>query len=142
VAAFVKATLHESVEAADITFRIGRHALADLALQFRLEPASVDRLSEADFAELFAIVDRSTAENVDVRRRSGGSLDCARSTSQTHRRSPSISRSSCRPGSTANRRGREPRRARPRMEPAATSWARERARHKPANETEVRVRYT
>jgi hypothetical protein len=65
VAAFVKATLHESVEAADITFRIGRHALADLALQFRLEPASVDRLSEADFAELFAIVDRSTAENVD-----------------------------------------------------------------------------
>lgn len=65
VAAFVKATLHESVEAADITFRIGRHALADLALQFRLEQVSVDRLSDADFAELFAIVDRSTAQNVD-----------------------------------------------------------------------------
>ena len=65
VAAFVKATLHESVEAADITFRIGRHALADLALQFRLEPVRVDRLSDADFDELFAIVDRSTAENVD-----------------------------------------------------------------------------
>ena len=65
VAAFVKATLHDSVDAADITFRIGRHALADLALQFRLEPVAVDRLSDADFAELFAIVDRSTAENVD-----------------------------------------------------------------------------
>jgi hypothetical protein len=64
VAAFVKATLHDSVDAADITFRIGRHALADLALQFRLEPVSVDRLSDDDFAELFAIVDRSTAENV------------------------------------------------------------------------------
>ena len=65
VAAFVKATLHDSVEAADITFRIGRHALADLALQFRLDPVSVDRLSDADFEELFAIVGRSTAENVD-----------------------------------------------------------------------------
>jgi len=65
VAAFVKATIRDSVEAADITFRIGRHALADLALQFRLEPAQADRLSDADFAELFAIVDRSTAENVD-----------------------------------------------------------------------------
>ena len=65
VAAFIKATLHDSVEAADITFRIGRHALADLALQFHLEPVRVDRLSDADFEELFAIVDRSTAENVD-----------------------------------------------------------------------------
>jgi hypothetical protein len=65
VAAFIKATLHESVEPADITFRIGRHALADLALQFRLEPLPVDRLSDGDFEELFAIVDRSTAENVD-----------------------------------------------------------------------------
>jgi len=65
VAAFIKAPLHDSVDAADITFRIGRHALADLALQFRLEPVVVDRLSDADFAELFAIVDRSTAENVD-----------------------------------------------------------------------------
>jgi hypothetical protein len=67
VAAFVKATIRDSVEAADITFRIGRHALADLALQFRLEPVQADRLSDADFAELFAIVDRSTAENVDSR---------------------------------------------------------------------------
>ena len=65
VSAFIKAALHDSVDAADITFRIGRHALADLALQFRLEPVPVDRLSDADFEELFAIVDRSTAENVD-----------------------------------------------------------------------------
>ena len=36
-----------------------------MALQFRLEPVPVDRLSDADFEELFAIVDGSTAENVD-----------------------------------------------------------------------------
>jgi hypothetical protein len=66
VAAFVKATLPEDdVRAAEITFRIGRHALADLALQFRLEPRAVDRLSDDDFDELFAIVDRSTVTNVD-----------------------------------------------------------------------------
>jgi len=65
VAAFVKATVRDEVDAADITFRIGRHALADLALQFRLEPVAVDRLSDADLDELFAIVDRSTAANVD-----------------------------------------------------------------------------
>src|SRR5262249_60722146 len=50
VAAFVKATVaNEDIEAADLTFRIGRHALADLALQFRLEPIQVDRLSDGDF---------------------------------------------------------------------------------------------
>lgn len=65
VAAFVKASLCDSVDAADTTFRIGRHALADLALQFRLKPVPVDRLSGADFDKLYAIVDRSTAENVD-----------------------------------------------------------------------------
>ena len=65
VAAFIKATLHESVEAADVTFRIGRHALADLALQFHLEPVRIDRLTDAEFAELFAIVDRSTAKTLD-----------------------------------------------------------------------------
>jgi hypothetical protein len=65
VAAFVKATLRDSVDAADITFRIGRHALADLALQLRLEPVSVDRLSDADFDKLFRIVDGSAMDNVD-----------------------------------------------------------------------------
>jgi hypothetical protein len=66
VAAFVKATVaNEDVEAADLTFRIGRHALADLALQFRLEPVPVDRLSDADFEDLFAVVERSAVANVD-----------------------------------------------------------------------------
>jgi hypothetical protein len=65
VAAFVKATLRDSADAADITFRIGRHALADLALQFRLDPVSVERLSDADFERLFRIVDGSGADNVD-----------------------------------------------------------------------------
>lgn len=69
VAAFVKATVsEEDVEAADLTFRIGRHALADLALQFRLEPVSADRLSDADFDDLFAVVERSTVANVDRER--------------------------------------------------------------------------
>jgi hypothetical protein len=66
VAAFVKTTVaNEDVEAADITFRIGRHALADLALQFRLEPIEVDRLSDEDFDDLFAVVERSAVANVD-----------------------------------------------------------------------------
>jgi hypothetical protein len=66
VAAFVKATVSkEDVEAADLTFRIGRHALADLALQLRLEPVPVDRLSDADFEDLFNVVERSAAGNVD-----------------------------------------------------------------------------
>src|SRR5204863_3895307 len=42
VAAFVKATApDDKVPPADVTFDIGRHALADLALQFRLEPGAV-----------------------------------------------------------------------------------------------------
>jgi hypothetical protein len=66
VAAFVKATLpDDDLEAAEITFRIGRHALADLALQFRLEPVAADRLSDEDFDDLFAIVDRSAVTNTD-----------------------------------------------------------------------------
>jgi hypothetical protein len=66
VAAFVKAAIPEDdVKGADMTFRIGRHALADLALQFRLEPVPIDRLSDADFDDLFAIVERSTARNLD-----------------------------------------------------------------------------
>ncbi len=66
VAAFMKATMPERhADTADLTFRIGSHALADLAFQFRLEPQPVDRLSEADFDELFAIVDGSTLPNLD-----------------------------------------------------------------------------
>ncbi|HLQ54978.1 MAG TPA: hypothetical protein VK162_11995, partial [Streptosporangiaceae bacterium] len=66
VAAFIKATVpDENGDAADITFRSGRHALADLALQFRLEPVPADRLSDSDFDDLFAIIDRSQIANVD-----------------------------------------------------------------------------
>jgi hypothetical protein len=66
VAAFVKATSTDGeLEAAEVTYRIGRHALADLSLQFRLEPLSVDRLSDSDFDDLFEIVERSTVANVD-----------------------------------------------------------------------------
>jgi len=66
VAAFIKATVpDENGDAADITFRIGRHALADLALQFRLEPVPADRLSDSDFDDLFEIIDHSQIANVD-----------------------------------------------------------------------------
>lgn len=66
VAAFVKATSADGeIEAADVTYRIGRHALADLALQFRLEAAAVDRLADVDFDDLFGIVERSSVATVD-----------------------------------------------------------------------------
>jgi hypothetical protein len=66
VAAFVKATAPEGeIEAADVTFGIGRHALADLAHQFGLRPIPVDRLSDVDFDDLFSIVERSASDHVD-----------------------------------------------------------------------------
>jgi hypothetical protein len=66
VAAFVKATAAaDEIAGAEITFGIGRHALADLAHQFGREPIPVDRLSDADFDDLFGIVERSTVANVD-----------------------------------------------------------------------------
>jgi hypothetical protein len=67
VAAFVKATAPEGkVVAADVTFSIGRHALADLALQYRAGPGTVqERLTEAEFDRLYAIVDAATDDVVD-----------------------------------------------------------------------------
>jgi hypothetical protein len=66
VAALVKATSADGeLEGADVTYRIGRHALADLALQFKLETAPVDRLSDEDFDDLFSIVERSTVATID-----------------------------------------------------------------------------
>jgi hypothetical protein len=57
VAAFLKATVpDDNNDTPDLTFRLGRQALADLAFQFGLEPVSVDRLSDAEFDELFEIV--------------------------------------------------------------------------------------
>src|SRR5947207_14047187 len=58
VAAFVKSIAPEGeLEAAEITFAIGRHALADLAHQYGLDPVPVDRLPDGDFDELFALVE-------------------------------------------------------------------------------------
>lgn len=66
VAAFVKATAPEGeTEAAEVTYRIGRHALADLSHQFGLDGAEADRLSDDDFDRLFDIVERSAVGNVD-----------------------------------------------------------------------------
>ncbi|TML45032.1 MAG: hypothetical protein E6G19_06375 [Actinobacteria bacterium] len=67
VAAFVKATAPQGkVVAADVTFAIGRHALADLALQFRLAPGAVqERLSRDDFDHLYTIVEAATDDSVD-----------------------------------------------------------------------------
>src|SRR5262249_56636755 len=59
VAAFVKAGTPD-VDGADITYRIGRHALADLAHQFSPQPAPVDRPTHEEFHDLFAILERST----------------------------------------------------------------------------------
>lgn len=51
-------------EAAEITFAIGKHALADLAFQFRAKPfrPDPDRLDEGRFAELYAAARQSGLE--------------------------------------------------------------------------------
>ena len=65
VAAFIKATAPEGkVVAADVTYSIGRHALADLSLQHGVVKHSIDRLSEADFDELYTIVESVTDDAV------------------------------------------------------------------------------
>src|SRR6059058_1768326 len=73
VAAFVKATApEEKVTAADVTYAIGRHALADLALQHAVDRMPVDRLSDEDFSRLYMIVDEATEDAVgpeEARRR-------------------------------------------------------------------------
>ena len=81
VAAFVKATAPEGkVVAADVTYAIGRHALADLALQHRVERRPSDgRLADGEFDALYAIADDATDDAVDreeARRR----LDALRAT--------------------------------------------------------------
>ncbi|HEX6490466.1 MAG TPA: hypothetical protein VF002_03710 [Gaiellaceae bacterium] len=65
VAAFVKAVESDGeIESAEITFGIGRHALADLAHQFMLEPSRSDRLSDADFDQLYNLVEPAAANPV------------------------------------------------------------------------------
>src|SRR5438477_10761535 len=57
VAAFVTAieTDRES-DQAEVTYAIGRHALSDLALQYRVRPGGAERLTDQDFDRLYAAV--------------------------------------------------------------------------------------
>ena len=66
VAAFIKATAPEGkVAAADVTYAIGRHALADLALQHRVVRGPADRLGDGDFEALYSIADEATDDTID-----------------------------------------------------------------------------
>jgi hypothetical protein len=57
VAAFVTAVESDGeVEAAELTYAIGQHALADLAAQYRVKPMSVDRLPDEQFEKLYGLV--------------------------------------------------------------------------------------
>jgi hypothetical protein len=60
VSAFVTAVETDGeIEAAELTFAIGRHALADLAHQFRVTYGPVDRLSDAEFDQLYDAVEEA-----------------------------------------------------------------------------------
>src|SRR5436190_3417156 len=66
VAAFVKATAPEGkVVAADVTYAIGRHALADLTTQYGLASRPADRLTEREFDHLYEIVETATDDAVE-----------------------------------------------------------------------------
>jgi hypothetical protein len=93
-----------AAEAPDLRDRPTR--AADLALQFRVEPIPVDRLSDAYFDDLFAFVDCTTIANVDCET-SRRSLDQYRGECEpkTPRRSPSLLRLSCRCGSAEKMAG-------------------------------------
>ena len=73
VAAFVTAVEEEGEsEAAEITYAIGRHALSDLALQYRVRQAQSDRLSDDDFDRLYGAVEEAATRPVareEARRR-------------------------------------------------------------------------
>src|SRR5581483_950784 len=66
VAAFVKATAPEGkASAAEVTYAIGRHALADISIQLRVRPGEVDRLTDTDFDILYDAVDQAVDDPVD-----------------------------------------------------------------------------
>jgi hypothetical protein len=73
VAAFVTAVEEDGEnEAAELTFAIGRHALADLALQYRVKYGRSERLSDAAFDHLYELVEPVLASPVgreEARRR-------------------------------------------------------------------------
>jgi hypothetical protein len=62
VSAFVSAVEADGEnEAAELSYAIGRHALADLALQYRVKYGRPERLSDADFDRLYdAVEDAAT----------------------------------------------------------------------------------
>jgi hypothetical protein len=65
VAAFVTAVESDGeVEAAELTYAIGQHALADLAHQYRIKPGEADRLSDDHFAELYRLVENALSRPV------------------------------------------------------------------------------
>jgi hypothetical protein len=66
VAAFVSAIEADGEnEAANITYSIGRHALADLSLQFRVKYRDAERLSDAEFDRLYEAVQDAASSPVD-----------------------------------------------------------------------------
>jgi hypothetical protein len=65
VAAYVTAVeSDDEVEAAELTYAIGQHALADLAHQYRVKPGAADRLSDDEFAELYRLVEGALSNPV------------------------------------------------------------------------------
>ncbi|HVS29710.1 MAG TPA: hypothetical protein VHE14_09170 [Solirubrobacteraceae bacterium] len=65
--AFAIAVAPAATPSAEVTFAIGRHALADLAYAFRVKPGESlpDRLSDADWARLRAIAAEASLELTD-----------------------------------------------------------------------------
>jgi hypothetical protein len=65
VAAFVTAVESDGeVEAAELTYAIGQHALSDLAIQYRITPESVDRLPDKQFEKLYGLVESALSNPV------------------------------------------------------------------------------
>ena len=73
VSAFVTAVEADGEsDQAELTFAIGRHALSDLALQYRVRPGPSQRLSDDDFDRLYAAVEDAASrplEREEARRR-------------------------------------------------------------------------
>jgi hypothetical protein len=65
VAAFMTAVEADGeIEAAEITYAIGRHAISDLALQYRVRPRHAQRLAEVDFDRLYDAVEAAASRPV------------------------------------------------------------------------------
>jgi hypothetical protein len=65
VAAFVTAVeSDDEVEAAELTYAIGQHAISDLAVQYRVKPGPVDRLPDEQFEKLYALVESALGNPV------------------------------------------------------------------------------